>query len=103
MSTMVEILQRIIDTKGAGCERGLCAELDEADDYDEALIDSLFVTWEHFSGSVIYPVPYPEHPGDPKAAGAIFEAVGRGGGFLGEYGELRLKLARHLLEALQAV
>lgn len=103
MSTMVEILQRIIDTKGADCVVGLCAELQKADDYDEELIDSLFETWEHFSGSHVYPVPNPEHPGDPAKARAIFDEFKPGEGFLGEYGELRLKLARHLLEALQAV
>lgn len=101
MSTMIEILQRIVDTKGAGCRWGLCAELDPADDHDEGLIDSLFKTWEHFSGSVAYPVPDPEKPGDPKSARVAYEAFGPEGGFLGEYGELRLKLARHLLEALE--
>ena len=100
MSTMVEILQRIIDTEGAGCMLGLCAELGEADDYDKELIESLFSTWEHFSGSVVYPVPNPEHPGDPVEAGEIFEDFKPGEGFLGEYGELRLDLARHLLKEL---
>lgn len=100
MSTMVEILQRIVETRGAGCEWGLCAELDLADDYDEDLIDSIFKTWEHFSGSVVYPVPYPEKPGDPKAARAVFWDMRREGGFIGEYGELRLDLTRHLLKEL---
>lgn len=100
MSTMVEILQRIIDTKGSGCRWGLCAELDLADDYDEGLIDSLFKTWEHFSGSVAYPVPRPEKPGDPKAARVAFEVMRHEGKFIGEYGELRLGLARHLLKDL---
>lgn len=100
---MVEILQRIIDTKGAGCLWGLCGELDLADDHDDDLIGSLFQTWEHFSGCAVFPVPDPEKPGDPKAAGDAYHALGRGGRFIGEYGELRLKLARHLPEALQAV
>lgn len=101
MSTMVEILQRIVETRGTGCDWGLCAELEgPADDYDEDLIDSLFKTWEHFSGFVVFPVPDPEKPGDPKAAKAIYEASTHGGSFVGEYGELRLDLARHLLKKL---
>lgn len=101
MSTMAEILQRIVDTKGAGCADGLCAELVLADDYDSDSIDSLFETWEHFSGSRVYPVPNPKHPGDPAEARASYEGFGDGEGFLGEYGELRLKLAQHLLGALE--
>lgn len=100
MSTMVEILQRIVETRGARCVWGLCAELDLADDWDEELIDSLFKTWEHFSGCAVFPVPDPEKPGDPKAARAIYQASTHGGSFVGEYGELRLDLARHLLKEL---
>lgn len=100
MSTMVEILQHIVDTKGAGCMIGLCTELKRADDYDKDLVGSLFETWEHFSGSVVYPVPNPEHPGDPVEAEEICEYFKPGEGFLGEYGELRLDLARHLLKEL---
>lgn len=98
---MVEILQRIVDTKGAGCAAGLCCELERADDWDEELIDSLFETWEHYSGSHAFPVPDPEYPDDPAEARAIYEGFEPGEGFVGEYGELRLKLAQHLLEALE--
>ena len=101
MSTMVEILQRIIETRGAGCEVGLCRELRVADDWSDDLVDSIFETWEHFSGSHAYPVPNPSAPGDEDEAEAIFDSFIAGEGFLGEYGELRLKLAQHLLEALQ--
>lgn len=100
MSTTVEILQRIIDTKGAGCEAGLCEDLYEAKDYDEELIESLFVTWEHFSGNVTFPVPDPKNPGDRAEARYIYLDLQDGEGFIGEYGELRLDLARNLLKEL---
>ena len=73
-----------------------------ADDYDPDVLESLFETWEQFSGCSVFPVPDPEWPGDPVEAGRIFMRLGPREGFLGEYGELRLKLAQHLLEALQA-
>lgn len=101
MSTMVEILQRIVETRGDGCQYGLCAELDNAHDYDKNLVRGVFETWEHFSGNVTFPVPDPEHPGDPDEARYVYIHFQEGEAFLGEYGELRLDLARHLLKELR--
>ncbi len=103
MSTMVEILQRIVETRGEGCESGLCRELAQAEDRILYPIMELWAGWEHYSGDLLYPVPDPQKPDDPAAAEAAFAAFPLGGGFIGEYGELRLKLAAYLLEALRAV
>lgn len=100
MSTMVEILERIIETRGADCQWGLCKELVRADDFDHYIVFSIFEIWEHFSGNRWYPVPNPEYPADSARAAIIFELLDRGEGFLGEYGALRLDLARHLLREL---
>lgn len=100
MSTMIEILQRIVETRGAECESGLCRELAQAEDVSFRRVVELWAGWEHYSGDLLYPVPDPKKPGDPAAAEAAYDDFPFGGGFVGEYGELRLKLAAYLLEAL---
>lgn len=100
MSTMIEILQRIIETRGKGCKAGLCYELDPASDFNDLWLRDAFETWEHYSGCWVHPVPDPELPGDPKAAQKAFYRAGKYSQFVGPYGELRLDLARHLLKEL---
>lgn len=101
MSTMVEILERVIATRGGRRQSGLCVELVKAGDLDADHIHALFKTWEHFSGNSAFPVPDPDRPGDPDAAEDIYCREGDPGYWVGPYGELRLKLAEHLLRALQ--
>ena len=100
MSTMVEVLRRIVETRGAKCKSGLCYDLQAAGDFNNARLIDSFKTWEHYSGCCVHPVPDPELPGDQKAAKEAFYRAGRYGQFVGPYGELRLDLARHLLREL---
>lgn len=97
---MVEILQRIVDTRGDGCPTGLCDRLYGAEDIDVDAVGNAFESWEHYSGNPSFPVPDPENPGDPKAAVLRYVASGADEMYAGPYGELRLKLAAYLLEAL---
>jgi hypothetical protein len=100
MSTMIEILERIIDTKGAGSPAGLCGSLVVAEDWDHDRISSIWARWEHFSGDPLFPVPDPNNRWG-GAAVLVYEATEYGTFYAGEYGKLRLDLARHLLTCLR--
>lgn len=69
----------------------------------QCLADSSFAkaceSWEHFSGSLTYPVPCPEFPREETYAAWMYKETENL--WEGEYGELRRDFARHLADYLE--
>ena len=64
-------------------------------------LDAFFMTWEHWIGCVIFPVPDPSDMDSTRAAENIFlyeQATRR---WEGEYGNLRMDLCRHIAKEMR--
>ncbi len=93
-------LRLIIWTKGrwGGRNIGICHKLIFSVNCSRLLIGPHFMTWDKFSGSIDYPVPHPRFiPNSERAEQAYYEASDM---YSGDYGRLRLDLAKHLLKSL---
>lgn len=77
---------------------GICANLEEVANLDVAdFLQPCFRTWEHFSGSYIYPVPSPYS--DEHSASDVYDTIHADDMWNPEhpYGSLRLDLLEHLI------
>lgn len=114
MSYMNPMLQEIIEAikavvKSADSEQGLCSSVTQelhvprggvtpAIHYWRDNRDHIFQTWEHFSGISDFPVPSVGMEYSPAWA-YIDDNVPM---YSGPYGEMRIKLALHVIEVLKS-
>lgn len=96
--TLIKALEAIIAGTDRDNNEGICGNVDRIIAGSilnkEICFYSCFVTWPHFSGSYSYPVPDPEKCMDSDAA------FYQNNKWEGTYGELRLDLARHILQEI---
>lgn len=77
---------------------GICANLEEGSNLDvDCFLRPCFRTWEHFSGSYLYPVPSPYS--DKHSASDVYDTTPEDDMWNPEhpYGSLRLDLLEHLI------
>lgn len=79
---------------------GLCSVL-ALDRLEPELVCEIFSSWEHYSGSMDYPVPDPCFPADDVVELARQAYDTAGDMYEGEYGALRIKLLDHLITSLE--
>lgn len=110
--TTAQTHPNIWEDKGLYNKCGLCPNLrellrDEGDGtYALAsyVLPTISTTWEHFTGSYLYPVPHPDTldwKPDHYCMDNAYKAYNELPHYTGAYGELRLSLLRHWIAELQ--
>lgn len=79
---------------------GLCSTL-RLRQLDCDLLLEIFSSWEHYTGSIEYPVPSPYFPADDVVELARRAYDGARDMYEGAYGALRIKLLDHLITSLE--
>ena len=90
---VVNFLNNLADNGSVdNSEEGVCALLEDAFNVQFNIRESVYESWEHFSGDDSYPVPSPHLYIDAEDA---FYGLPK---WEGEYGKLRRDWCRHLAE-----
>lgn len=79
-------------------DAGICYTVDEQQEYQQLLV-TLFKSWEHYSGSFMYPVP----DGDKDYSYPPYEAYHLLPRWEGSYGKLRCDLLDHMISELEDI
>lgn len=79
-------------------EVGICGNADACvhNRLDLDALKSMFVSWQHYSGDLTYPVPSPQADARPSRTYQMADNV-----WVDDYGDLRMDLLNHCIKTLE--